>query len=145
MLRGIPPVLTGEILRHLDEMGHSDTVVLADAHFPASRLGKRVVHAPLVSTPELLRAIRQVIPLEDAAPGLALMESADGRVLPVQHELIEAVGLPQGAADSEPGEWVEMLDRFKFYDVAADAYLIIRTGETRQYGNALLPKGIVRD
>ena len=43
MLTGIDPVLSGELLLHLDAMGHSDTVVIADAHFPAARLGERVV------------------------------------------------------------------------------------------------------
>ena len=29
------------------------------------------------------------------------------------------------------------------YDVAAEGYVIVRTGETRKYGNALLRKGVV--
>jgi L-fucose mutarotase len=37
-----------------------------------------------------------------------------------------------------------MLSRQAFYDEAATAYLIVRTGETRTYGNALLRKGVVQ-
>ena len=36
MLDGIHPLLSGELLMHLDAMGHSDSVVIADAHFRGS-------------------------------------------------------------------------------------------------------------
>lgn len=134
MLEGINPLLTGELLLHLDRMGHSDAVVIADAHFPAWALGKRVVDLPGTTTPEVLAAIRTVIPLDDA-PGLDLMESADGEVLKVQRELMRA-----GGTSVESTRFVE---RFEYYEVAAPAYLMVRTGETRKYGNALLRKGVV--
>ena len=34
MLKGIPKVLTPEMLKILCEMGHDDEIVIADAHFP---------------------------------------------------------------------------------------------------------------
>lgn len=134
MLEGIHPLLTGELLLHLDRMGHSDAVVVADAHFPAWGLGARVIDLPGTTTPEVVAAIRTVLPLDDA-PGLDLMTSADGEVLDVQHELMAAAGT---AVDT-----TRFVDRFAYYEVAADAYLLVRTGETRKYGNALLRKGVV--
>jgi L-fucose mutarotase len=134
MLTGIHPILTGELLAHLDAMGHSDAVVLADAHFPADRLAHRLLVFPGLSTPDVLKAVRTVIPLDDA-PGLDLMTSADGTRLPVQEELIAAAG----AGEDD----VRFVDRHGFYDVAAEAFLIVRTGETRTYGNAILRKGVV--
>ena len=38
---------------------------------------------------------------------------------------------------------VRFLDRHDFYDAAAAAYVIVRTGETRTYGNVILRKGVV--
>ena len=134
MLTGINPLLTGELLWHLDAMGHSDSVVIADAHFPAARVARRLVTLPGTTTPEVLAAIRTVIPLDDA-PGLDLMTSADGTILDVQHELMDAAGV------DEPG--TRFVDRFQYYDRAAEAFVIVRTGETRKYGNALLRKGLV--
>lgn len=134
MLQGIHPLLTGELLLHLDAMGHSDEVVIADAHFPAAALGERIVVVPGVSTPELLAAIRTVIPLDDA-PSLDLMTSADGEVLEVQHELMRAAGTT--------AQTTRFIDRFAYYEAARGAFLIVRTGETRKYGNALLRKGVV--
>jgi L-fucose mutarotase len=134
VLSGVHPLLTGELLAHLDAMGHSDAVVVADAHFPAARLASRLLTFPGLSTPAVLGALRSVLPLDDA-PALDLMASADGSRLPVQDELITAAGA--GADD------VRFLDRHEFYDVAATAYLVVRTGETRVYGNAVLRKGVV--
>jgi L-fucose mutarotase len=134
VLTGIHPLLSGALLAHLDAMGHSDAVVLADAHFPAERLAHRLLTLPGLTTPELLGAVRTVLPLDDA-PALDLMASADGARLPVQDELVIAAGAPQDA--------VRFIDRHAFYEVAATAYLIVRTGETRTYGNAILRKGVV--
>ena len=134
MLTAINPILTGSLLAHLDAMGHSDAVVLADAHFPADRLAHRLLVFPVLSTPDVLAAVRSVVPLDDA-PALDLMTSADGSRLPVQDELIAAAGATE--------QDVQFLDRHDFYDVAADAYLIVRTGETRTYGNVMLRKGVV--
>ncbi|UPL13759.1 RbsD/FucU family protein [Microbacterium galbinum] len=134
MLEGIHPLLTGELLLHLDRMGHSDSVVIADAHFPAWGLGARVVDLPGTTTPEVVAAIRTVLPLDDA-PGLDLMTSADGEVLEVQRELMVAAGTER--------ETTRFVERFAYYEVAASAYLMVRTGETRKYGNALLRKGVV--
>lgn len=132
MLEGINPLLTGELLLHLDRMGHSDAVVIADAHFPAWAIGARVVDLPGTTTPDVLAAVRSVVPLDDA-PALDLMASADGEVLDVQRELAAAAGV----------EDPRYVDRFEYYEVAKTAYVIVRTGETRTYGNALLRKGVV--
>jgi L-fucose mutarotase len=134
VLAGIHPLLTGELLAHLDAMGHSDSVVLADAHFPAQRLARRLITFPGLGTPEVLAAVRTVLPLDDF-PAVDLMATPDGTRLPVQQALVSAGGV---AWDE-----VRLIDRHEFYDVAAGAYLIVRTGETRVYGNAILRKGVV--
>jgi L-fucose mutarotase len=122
------------VVNHLDDMGHSDAVVIADAHFPAAAVATRLVNLPGATTPDVLRAIRTVVPLDDS-PSLDLMTSADGTVLEVQRELMDAAGTTP--------ETTAFIDRFAYYDVARAAFLVIRTGETRTYGNAVLRKGVV--
>lgn len=134
MLKGVSPLLPGALLAHLDAMGHSDAVVLADAHFPAARLASRLLELPATSTPDLLAAVCTVLPLDDA-PALDLMAAADGSPLPVQDELRSAAGVEAAA--------LRWLSRHDFYDEAGAAYLIVRTGETRTYGNAIVRKGVV--
>lgn len=136
MLTDIHPLLTGDLLAHLDAMGHSDAVVLADAHFPAARLATRLLLFPGVSTPEVLAAVRTVIPLDDA-PALDLMRPTDASTLPVHGLLMAAAGASEDDA--------RFVSRDEFYALAGAAYLIVRTGETRVYGNVILRKGVVTD
>ncbi len=134
MLNGINPLLTGDLLKALDEMGHSDSVVVVDAHFPAFRLANRLVSLPGTTAPEVLAAIRSVLPLDDT-PAVDLMESANKTVLPVQRELITAAGVNENR--------VRFVDRFAFYESIADSYVIVQTGETRTYGCVIVRKGLV--
>lgn len=134
MLLNLDPILTGRLLLALDEMGHGDGAVIADAHFTASKLArKHLIDLPGLSSPRVMAAIRSVMVPDTHGPALDLMESPDG-LLPVQRELIAAADL-QGCER-------RMIERFAFYDLAAEAELIIRTGETRTYGNALFRKGV---
>ena len=76
------------------------------------------------------------VPLDDP-PALDLMASADGDAA------AGAGGADRGGRGGEDD--VRFLDRHAFYDVAADGYLIVRTGETRTYGNVILRKGVVTE
>ncbi len=134
MLQGVNPLLTGPVLLHLDAMGHSDSVAVVDAHFPAARIGRVVIDLPCTTSPDVVAAVCSVLPLDDA-PALDLMTSADEAVLPVQEQLMEAAGLGR--------DGTQFVDRFGYYDLVASAQLVLRTGETRVYGNALLRKGLV--
>jgi L-fucose mutarotase len=134
MLLNVDPILNGQLLMALDEMGHGDGVVIADAHFTASKLAKKhLIDVPGIGSPRVLQAIRTVLVPDTYGPALDLMEAPEG-LMPVQEELIAAAQL-NGAEQ-------RMIERFAFYDLAAEAELIIRTGETRVYGNALFRKGV---
>ena len=64
MLKGIPSILSPELLKVLCEMGHSDTIVIADGNFPSETMGKDaiVIRADGHGVPELLEAILKVFP-----------------------------------------------------------------------------------
>ena len=66
MLKGIPKILSPELLKVLCEMGHSDRLVIGDGNFPAESMGKNaiVIHCDGHGVPELLDAILQVFPLD---------------------------------------------------------------------------------
>jgi L-fucose mutarotase len=130
MLLGIDPLLNGELLLWLDRMGHSDLVVISDAHFPAFRLGPHVIDVAGAS-PQVVQAVRSVIALDDVSP-VTLMQSPEPQ--DVQAELVAA------ASVSDSG--VQLVDRYAFYELAATANLILRTTETRIYANAILRKGV---
>ena len=66
MLKGIPQILSPELLKVLAEMGHSDRLVISDGNFPAESMGKNaiVIRCDGHGVPELLDAILQVFPLD---------------------------------------------------------------------------------
>lgn len=131
MLCGINPLLTGVLLAALDEMGHSDTVVIADANFPAHRVGRTVVEVPGIDIVAMAEAVVSVLPLdEDNSP--ILMES---NLVPrprVQDEIVAATGADQH----------RLVDRYEYYDLASQANLVISTGELRLWANVILAKGL---
>ena len=66
MLKGIPQILSPELLKVLCEMGHSDKLVIADGNFPSEAIGKgnQVIRMDGHGTPEILEAILKVFPLD---------------------------------------------------------------------------------
>lgn len=146
MLKGIPKELTPEMLKLLSEMGHGDTLVIADAHFPAATCGKRVIQYPCVNATNMIRAILEVFPLDDYVESpvciMSLVPSDVEKGMPRPSMWDEVWKMSQEKEDFEVklGEY----NREAFYEEAKKAYLIIQTGEVRQYGNFILTKGIVK-
>ncbi|MGN1025531.1 MAG: RbsD/FucU family protein [Faecousia sp.] len=145
MLKGIPPILSPELLKALCEMGHGDELVIADGNFPSESVGKNaiVIRADGHGAAEMLDAVLQLIPLDTyTEKPVALMEVVPGDTCPTPaiwgtYEEILRKHEPEHCA-------VEMTERFAFYERAKKAYLIIATGETAIYANVLLKKGVVR-
>lgn len=66
MLKGVPKILSPELLKVLCEMGHSDRLVIADGNFPAESMGKDaiVIRMDGHGACEVLEAILKVFPLD---------------------------------------------------------------------------------
>ncbi|EDL17900.1 RIKEN cDNA 1810014F10, isoform CRA_c [Mus musculus] len=66
-LKGIPKVLSPELLFALARMGHGDEIVLADANFPTSSIcqcGPVEIRADGLDIPQLLEAVLRLLPLD---------------------------------------------------------------------------------
>ena len=67
VLKGIPPIVSPDLLHVLASMGHGDMLVLADSNFPSASVsarGPRLVRADGHPIPQLLEAILQLFPLD---------------------------------------------------------------------------------
>ena len=64
MLKGIDPLLSGDLLKILDDMGHGDRLLLVDRNYPAASSGKPVVRLGEVSIIRAATAILSVFPLD---------------------------------------------------------------------------------
>lgn len=146
MLKGIPPIISPELLKVLCEMGHSDRIVIADGNFPAETIGKNaiVVRADGHGVPELLEAILRLMPLDtyvEKPVSLMQVMEGDNTKTPIWDTYKKIIR----ENDSRGDDAVAEIERFKFYDEAKTAYAIIATGETAVYANIMLQKGVVQN
>lgn len=64
MLKKIPTVISPELLKALDEMGHGDILVLCDGNCGVTNFGRPYIRLDGVGIPELLQAILEFFPLD---------------------------------------------------------------------------------
>ena len=146
MLKGIPKILSPELLKILCEMGHSDTLVLADGNFPSESIGKnaKVVRCDGHGIPALLEAILKLFPLDSYVEHpVHLMEVMPGD--PVKTPIWDTYKAIIAAQDARGSACIGTYERFAFYEKAKEAYCVIATGETALYSNLILQKGVVCD
>jgi len=140
MLKGISPLLSPQLLAALCEMGHGDTIVFADAHFPGHSANKNVIRADGLLINDLVDGVLPLFELDSYVEHPAIMmapvegDSADPEVKSGYERIIEkhAPGTPD----------ICEVERFKFYELAAEAFAVVTTGDTAKYGNLLLTKGV---
>ncbi|MEG0546602.1 MAG: RbsD/FucU domain-containing protein [Oscillospiraceae bacterium] len=144
MLKGVPKILSPELLKVLCEMGHSDRIVIADGNFPAETMGKnaKVIRCDGHGVPEILDAILTVFPLDTYVENpVNLMEVMKGDTVetPIWNTYYDIVKKHDERGKSAVGN----IERFSFYEDAKTAYAIIATGEAALYANIMLQKGVV--
>ncbi|XP_026873456.2 fucose mutarotase [Electrophorus electricus] len=146
VLKGIPSILTPELLYALAKMGHGDELVLADANFPVSsvcKCGPVEIRADGLHIPELLEAILKLLPLDTyvALPAavMELVESDRQRGLQVPVWLHYSKLLKQAGSHGN----LDMIERFAFYERSKKAFAVVATGETALYGNLIIKKGVI--
>lgn len=142
MLKGIPPLVTPDLLHALASMGHGDEVAIVDANFPSASVGRRVIPVAGAGSHEVLAAVLSLLPLDapGSEPPVWTMEViGDPEAIPEPVADFAAVLADHDLGDVEMGR----LERQAFYERAREAYAVVRTGELRPYGNVLLVKGTV--
>lgn len=143
MLKGIPDIISPELLKLLHEMGHGDDLVIGDANFPAASNARNLVRCDGHGVAVLLDAILSLFPLDDFVPhpvSLMQVASGDSTVPAVQDEIRAVVRRHEAAGDA----LVEQVERFAFYERARKAYAIVSTTEKKLYGCMIIKKGVIR-
>jgi len=145
MLKGIPPVLSPELLKVLCEMGHGDVLVSADGNFPAESVGKdgNVIRMDGHSVPDILEAVLSVFPLDryvEQPVHLMKVVEGDQTEVPIWEDYKRIMKQKEGLGEEATG----YLERFDFYREAKKAYAVIATGEQALYANIMLQKGVVK-
>lgn len=141
MLKGIPSILTPDLLKILMEMGHGDEIVLADGNFPKFAHPDKVVRCDGHGIPELLDAILQFMPLDPYVehPTVFMEVLPDDPYKPEIWEKYREIG-----AKYEPkGLRAVAINKYDFYERAKKAYAVVTTSEMALYANVILKKGVV--
>ncbi len=144
MLKGIPKIISPELLKVLCEMGHSDRLVIADGNFPAESMGKDaiVIRCDGHGVPEILDAILQIFPLDTYIEHpVNLMEVMPGDQVrtPIWDTYRDIVT----KYDERGTKAIGQIERFQFYEETKKVYAVIATGESALYANIMLQKGVV--
>ena len=144
MLKGIPKILSPELLKVLCEMGHGDRLVIADGNFPSASVGKNaiVIRADGHGGAEMLEAILTLFPLDPyVEKSVKLMQVIPGDPVetPIWDEYAEIVERVGGCRRDVIGE----VERMAFYEEARSAYAVIATSEGALYANIMLQKGVI--
>lgn len=145
MLKGIPKILHGDLLKILWDMGHGDWLAIVDANYPAVAMGKRVIEMPGVHAVQMLKAVMPLFPVDHITREPALVMAVE------PEDLAAGFGEPEIFAEFEKSLSrgsgrdiaVGRCSREAFYEKSRGAFVVIHTGEERLYGNLLVCKGVV--
>jgi L-fucose mutarotase len=143
VLTGIDPLLNGELLKILDEMGHGDQLLVVDRNYPAAASGKPVVRLGPASVVNAVGAILSVLPLDSYVDRpLERMEVEDDpAIVTANQSAVLALARTAHDASLEFG----VIPRLDFYERAKGVYAVVHTLEAEPYGCFILQKGVVFD
>lgn len=142
MLKGIPAILSPELMKIMMEMGHGDELLLCDGNYPKFGCPERCVRMDGHGIPELLEAILQFMPLDSyvAHPTTFMAVLPDDPYKPEVWDVYREIGLRH----EKDGLREEAVQKPAFYARGAKCYACVATGETALYANLILRKGVVK-
>lgn len=147
MLKGIPTRIGSDLLKALADMGHGDLIVIADDFYPPiTKTPNGVsIQAKGNSAAEMVDAVLQLMPLDteyEKHPVQYMVPDADSGMTVTDttawDQVKEAV-----VKNGYNVECVGTIERTKFYEKAAKAYVTVCTSERLPYGCIIMQKGVL--
>ena len=133
----ISPFLSPMLQQYISEMGHGDELAIVDAFYPGETYAKRIVRADGIRGDQLLSGLAPLFALEQYEQPIYMMAPYRGdRLDPMVEERYRAALGYDGK--------IERLDLQDFYDRSRRSYVTVVSGETAQYGNVILRKGVTQ-
>ena len=145
MLKGIPDVLSGDLLKVLADMGHGDKLVISDGNFPSASMGKNgvVINCKGLGVPEILDAVLSLFPLDTFVDKpVTLMKVVPGQE--VETPIWDTYKQIISKYDDRGENAIQFVERFDFYEESKKSYAIIATSETALYACMILQKGVIK-
>ncbi|MCD6121820.1 MAG: fucose isomerase [Spirochaetales bacterium] len=141
MLKGIPNILSPDLLKILMEMGHGNELVIGDGNFPAASYAQRLIRLDGHNVPEVLDAVLKFFPLDTfVKTPVAVMSVVPGdSTKPERYGDFKSL-VKKYNPDFKDFEYVE---RFDFYERTKKAYAVIATSDLALYACIILKKGVL--
>jgi L-fucose mutarotase len=142
MLKGLPSILSPELLKVLMEMGHGDEIVIADGNFPAASIAQKLIRCDGHGVPPILEAVLTLFPLDIYVekPATLMAVVSGDKTKPTIWEEYRKIIKNGGEKFSD----FEFVERFAFYERAQKAYAVVATSESALYANIILKKGVIK-
>lgn len=141
MLKGIPLIISPDLMKIMMEMGHGDELIIADGNYPARSQGIPVVSMYGHNVANLFEAILKFLPLDTyVKKPISLMKVVEGdpttpTIWESYYKILENNGYDKSI--------VSNIDRYEFYNRSKKAFAIISTSDKALYANILLKKGVI--
>ena len=128
MLRGVPDIIGSDLLKALADTGHGDLIVIADHFYPPVTKSPNAIsiQAKGNTAAEMVDAVLQLVPLD-----------VEYEAHPIEYMV------PAVVKHGYDAKCVGQIERTKFYEKAAKAYVTICTSERLPYGCIILQKGVM--
>lgn len=144
MLKKIPSVISPELLKILDEMGHEETIVLCDGNCGVSNFGVPFIRLDGIGIPELLEAILKFFPLDVDCGQPVVVTDWGGPRPKIWDTYIDIVEKSEEAGKFKKG--LSILPESEFWgNEVRHAACIVSTSEKALAANVLLRKGVVTE
>lgn len=141
MLKGVDPLLSGDLLKILDDMGHGDQLLLVDRNYPAVSSGRPVIRLGEVTVLRAATAILSVFPLDSFIDTPLERMEVDNDPSTTTDAQVALLAL---ASQAEGRDLVfGVVPRLDFYERAKNVYAVVHTLDTVPYGCFILHKGVV--
>jgi L-fucose mutarotase len=143
MLKGIDPLLNGDLLKILDDMGHGDQLLVVDRNYPAASSGRPIIRLGEVGVVRAITAILTVFPLDSFLEHPLERMEVENDPLRVTANQAAVLELAQ-KSHSTPLEF-GIISRLDFYQRAKGVYAAVHCLEPEPYGCFVLHKGVIFD
>lgn len=141
MLKGIDPLLNGELLKHLDQLGHSESLALVDRNFPAYGVGAPVIDLGEVTVQRATKALVSVLPIDQYSDSpIARMGIDDDHL--TQNDAHRAVLQAINHEEGTERQW-RVIPRMDFYSEVKKVRLVVRCLDSSPFACFIFQKGVV--
>lgn len=144
MLRGIPEIISPDLMKALMEMGHGDEITFGDVNFPSVSKSTRYVSARGFTVSQLLDAVLRFFPLDSYSQGCAFTMDPHGFFQENRSPVWNEYRMIIRKHDRENAfREFQLLDAPEFYERAKNSFVTVATSEVSAYGCIILRKGAI--